>query len=254
MSTLRSKNAGFTLIEMLIIAPLAIILVGGLVAAIVAMTSKVMISQARNDITYSSNEALTQIENDVHLSLNFMTDSGSLDSPQGSDGGTASFTSANALVLETLTTDRNPLDPNKNIVYYNNQPNPCGPTESVNTPLTMKVIYFTSGSDLWRRVDLPHSSTLYPCKTPWQVNTCASGYNYWNGCGAKDELMASNVDSFNVDYYMNPSDASAAPKSSASAAKGIEATINTERKIAGETITASYSVRASLFTSGDQAY
>lgn len=237
---------------MLIIAPLAIILVGGLVAAIVAMTSKVMISQARNDITYSSNEALTQIENDVHLSLNFMTDSGSIAAPQGSGSnftGAGNFTSADHLVLETLVTNENPLDPDKSIVYYNNQPNPCGATESVNTPMTMRVIYFLNGSDLFRRIVIDPPTGMYPCKSPWQVDTCTNGYNYWTGCNAKDELMASNVDSFDVDYYMDPSDTSAAPKSSASAAKGIEATINTEKRIAGETVTASYSVRASLYDS-----
>ncbi|MDN5835696.1 MAG: hypothetical protein L0H36_03605 [bacterium] len=259
MSIPRSKSTGFTLIEMLIIAPLAIILVSGLIAAIVAMTSKVMISQARNDIAYSSNKALDQIEADTHLSLNFMSNSGSIAAPQGSGGanftGSGSFSSSSALILETLATDRNPLDSNKKIVYYANQPNACGATESVNTPMTTKNIYFLNGTNLFRRIIVPYEQgSANTCSDPWQINTCTNGYSGGTSgiiCGAKDELMADSVASFNVDYYMDPADAAAAPKSSASAAKGIEATINTEKQIAGETVTASYSIRASLYDSGE---
>lgn len=258
MSIPNKKNTGFTLVEMLIIAPLAIILVGGLIAAIVALTSKVMITQARNDLTYASNNALSQIETDTQSSLSFMADSGTIAAPQGS-GGTPTYTGSgkflatnNHLILEMMATDRNPLNPDKQIVRYKDSPNPCGANESLNTPMTVKVIYFVnSDKQLFRRVVSPELlGTDNTCEDSWQVNTCTNGFSGGSSgtvCGAKDELMATGVTKLNVDYYADPSSTTTLAKSAASSAKGIEVTIDSSRDTAGETIKASYSIRANLY-------
>jgi Tfp pilus assembly protein PilV len=207
-STNIDTRRGFTLVELLIIAPIAILVIAGLVAAMINLVGDALISQQRNTATYEAQDGLNQMEQDIRLSSAILSTSGAVATPQGSDSGTAAFSangtvnadnsislsSSTALVLKAYATTTNPLSPTRAFVYTNS-PLACSGNYTTNVPLSYMIVYFISGGSLWRRTILPSSATL--CNGPaWQQNSCTSG------CVTNDRLIVSNVSSVKVTYYI----------------------------------------------------
>src|SRR6266542_5568953 len=186
LSTIKSRvDAGFTLVEILIIAPVVIIVISGFIALIITMVGDVLAIRDRNNMAFEIRNTLDRIEQDTRLSTQFLTTSNTLISPQGSDSnftGTAAFNNSNSLLLGTLTTDKNPTDTTRQLVFYAKQPNDCGAQQSYNRPFIDKTMYFIKNGSLWRRSYLfnwnqnatPNDETL--CSAPWQQNSCSPGY------------------------------------------------------------------------------
>lgn len=199
---------GFTLVELLVIAPIAILVIAGLVAAMINLVGDALINQQRNSSTYEAQDGLNQMEQDVRLSSVILSTTGVVATPQGSDSGTAAF-SANgtvngdnsitlsgttALILKSYATNANPVSPTRSLIYTNS-PVACSGNYTTNAPLSYMIVYFISGGSLWRRTILPTSGTL--CNGPaWQKNSCASG------CVTNDRLVVSNISSVKVTYYI----------------------------------------------------
>lgn len=66
-----SRTSGFTLVELLVIAPLVILLIGALVGVIVHLSGSALRSQARVQLQLDVLSALDQIEQDVKLVLHW---------------------------------------------------------------------------------------------------------------------------------------------------------------------------------------
>ncbi len=96
-STLRHSR-GFTLVEILIIAPFAIVLVGTLIAMATQATTSSLRSYAKTRIQHDVLTALDLMEQDARLSLNIRSNSTS------------------QLAMEALATSSNPLDSGRNLV------------------------------------------------------------------------------------------------------------------------------------------
>ena len=58
----RHQQRGFTVVEMLVVIPIIVVVVGVLVAALVGLLSSIVISNQRGALTYSMEDALDQIE------------------------------------------------------------------------------------------------------------------------------------------------------------------------------------------------
>ena len=157
-----ASQPGFTLVEMLVVAPIVILVVGGIVALLIALVGDVLIARERNSMAYNTQDALNLIEQDVRLSSNIQATTGTLPSPQGSDSnvsGTAAFQSNSALILTLYATNLSPTDPNRLIITLNT-PSACGsPNATANTPFTYTVVYFVYNNSLWRRVIVPDYNT-----------------------------------------------------------------------------------------------
>ena len=105
---LRNKaNNGFTVVEMLVVAPIVILFIGAFISAIVSMTGQVLISRASNSLMYNIQDALNRIEQDTKISNKLLAtnDITGLTSPQGYNDDTTPFenaspTSGNAIILE----------------------------------------------------------------------------------------------------------------------------------------------------------
>ena len=63
----RRQERGFTVVEMLVVIPIIVVVVGVLVAALVGLLSSIVISNQRGSLTYTMEDALDQIEQDVRL-------------------------------------------------------------------------------------------------------------------------------------------------------------------------------------------
>lgn len=246
------RQGGFTLIEMLVVAPMIILLIAAAIAAITSLTGQSLVLQTRNEMTYNLQNALNDIENDAVKATAFVQTSGVLPSPQGSDNnftGTAAFTSDTALVMGVLGTDVNPLDPAHQIIYYANQPNPCGSTAQINRTFITKVIYYVYNGSLWRRSIVPSNNTsnnndYTTCGTPWQRNSCSPGYTNTSQCKTEDVEEFKGVTSFTVQYYAAPDSTSTLTAANARQAKTVVVTLNGSQTIAGQTVTVGGSTRA----------
>ena len=85
-------SKGFTLVELLVITPVVILVIGGFVGAIIAMTGNVLSTRSANRLVYNIQDALDRIEADVRQSNGFLTTNA--DTPQtgqGKGGGDVKF-------------------------------------------------------------------------------------------------------------------------------------------------------------------
>lgn len=254
--------AGFTLVEVLIIAPVVIIAVTGFVMLMVGMVGDVLVTRDQNNLSFETQDSLDRIEQDVRLSTQFLTTTNSLPSPQGSDSnftGTAAFSNAGStLILGGLTTDKNPADSSRQLVYYALQPNACGSSQvTYNRVLLSKIVYFINNGSLWRRVILPdYNTNATPddntvCAVPWQRNTCSIGYSTSTRCQTNDSELLRGVGSFSIKYYDSPTGTTDIGNSQALAATTVEVTLNGSKTTAGRALTSTGTMRASKLNNID---
>jgi Tfp pilus assembly protein PilE len=220
MKTSRRFSRGFTLVEMMVIAPVVILAVGSFIAVIVSMTGDVLSSRGSNVLAYDIQDALNRIETDVKLSSGFLArNSISFDAnnnPQGygAPGSTTDFTSVGgtsgtSLILSSVATDGNPLATTSRMIYMANQPNACDTYAeySKNRPMLINIIYFVDSSGtLWRRTVMPadYANTSGQCggKAPWQQPSCQT--NYVNSfCKTNDVKLVSGLGTTGlaISYY-----------------------------------------------------
>ena len=252
----RARRSGFTLVELLIIAPIALLVITGFVALMVTMVGDIIATRTSNVMTYDVQSALSSIERDVRLSTAFLTTSGTLPSPQGKDGGTDAFISndnsstpiRDDLILGSIATNKNPLDSTRKFVYYANAPNACNAdTAYQNRIFFTTVIYTVRDNSLWRRTYVPAAAGAF-CDQPWQVNTCAPGNGGNPQCQANDEEILKGVKNFNIEYFVNPEDTIPVSAASAPTALSIRVTIDAERTAAGRAVSVSSSSRSTKLT------
>lgn len=255
-------SAGFTLVEILIIAPIVVLMIGGFVGLMITMVGDVLSTRDNSTLSYDTQNALNRIEQDTRLSTQFLTTSGTLTSPQGSDSnytGTAAFTNTtNTLILSELATDQNPANTARWLIYYANQPNPCGASQQYNRPFLTKVMYFINNGSLWRRTVLPTFNTNPPasadintiCSTPWQENQCSAGYVAAR-CQTNDEEIMKNVNSLTVQYFSSPNSTTNLGTSGALSATTINVTINAQKTSAGRSLAFNGAMRTTRLNSID---
>jgi len=281
--TLKNKQrsrvqAGFTFVEIVIIAPIVILAIGAFVAAVVSMTSEVLRSRASNVLTYNIQDALNHIEQDIKLSSTFLSQTNvDLTSPQGYDDSTSKYynvdittaNKGNMLIMNALATTDNPLSSTSQIAYLSNQPNACGTDQSKNTPLSYNIIYYIktvgSTSSLWRRTVMPSNYASSACNAvgsaspgiaaPWQVPSCTpDSYDPTSSfCKTNDLKLVDGVNpsDFTVTYYTSAS--SNLANSAATSLSGTDpdaAATSRQSALSGST-TAAVSISATQAISGD---
>lgn len=214
-----NPRSGFTIVEMLVVAPVVILAIGAFLTVIISMTGEVISSRAANNLTFAVQDGLSKIEQDIKLSAGFLaTNSVTLDGADGqgvSNDGTNFVNSggdtATALILNMVATTGNPNDASSTYVFLRNQPNSCANADN-NIPMTYNVVYFVQDETLWRRVIMPQNyadTSTYACADAWQRPSCNPewlaeqvGPTF---CTTEDEkiLEGINAADFSVDYFIN---------------------------------------------------
>ncbi len=267
----RTKHfTGFTLVEMLVVAPIVILMIGIFISAIVGMTGDVLSTRASNSMAYSIQDALNRIQSDVTLSGSFLaTNNLPIGSPQGYNDDTTAFHNANAttgpvLILNTYATTSNPLNATRNLYYMANQPNSCSSAQlNSNPPVMLNVIYFVKNNTLWRRTIVPGNYKTVGCvngaiSAPWQKPSCAPTVT-GTICESKDERLVDNVPTggFSLSYFTTPSattaNATATDNSQSDSVRlaalqtssTVGVTINSTTTIAGHDVAQTGTIRAS---------
>lgn len=243
---IKQLHTGFTLVEMLVVAPIVILIIAGFIAVMINMTGDILASREKSSMTFATQDALDRLEQDIKLSAQFLSTTGTLSSPQGSNNLTAAFTATPSgsqtsnLLLSAFATTGSPVNTEgRSLVYLSNSPNACASVgKTYNQPLSIMVVYFLNGSTLWRRTIVPTGGSF--CDPPWQRNSCADGQTAAL-CRAKDEKILENVTAFKVDYC---SRSGACAGVTPQMADGIQASITTTQSVAGMTNTITLSLNA----------
>jgi len=271
----KPSQKGFTLVEMLVVAPIVILAIGAFLTAIIAMTGEVLASRASNNLTYNIQDALGRIEQDVKQSNSFLATNNVLGANQGYNDDSTAFTniagaSGTSLILNMVATTGNPVSTSSAYVYLKNKPDPCA-TPQNNIPFTYNVVYYikknttTNISSLYRRTIMPANysdTTNTVCSIPWQQPSCSPTYmDAQSGsvfCKTKDILLVDGVtpSNFSVQYFNGESaNTINAPASSAPlttdrdialrSATTVGVTVNARQTVAGRDIERSAIIRAS---------
>lgn len=238
MSTNSSKTPktyGFTLVEVLVIAPLVILVIGGFVGAIIAMTGDVLSTRGANKLVYDVHDALNRIETDVRQSAGFLyTNEIIIQSPQGENDDTDKFTAdQSTLILKSYATDKNPIDNSHKVLIKNSN------------PLTAEIVYFVKDETLWRRVITPLDFEDDDGMTPWQQPSCTKNYNK-SFCKANDMRLIDGVgsDGFSIEYIEH--EGNSLDDLLVRLAKTIKITIKAKGGTAGREYSESGTVRATI--------
>lgn len=233
-STQPTDNAGFTLIEVLVVSPLVILIVGVLVAAIISLTGKSLVAQQTSSALSGMQVTFDDIDRDMTSSGKLSSTTGSLSSPQGSNDATSAFNASDkVLIVQIPALDKDNLNDVRNLIHYSDAPNSCS-SDGVNANSIVYIthVYFVKDEYLWRRTILP-GDIGNACKTPWQVDTCAPGQTA-SRCKSQDKQLVRIGDgSFDLTYLKK--DGSAIPVSSAGSAYAVEVSIASKLQIAGRT-------------------
>ena len=243
--TKNSNTKGFTLVEMVVVAPIIILAIGAFIAVIINLTGEVLSSRGSNSLTYDVQDALNRIETDVKLSATTLatnsisltgTNQGFVADGQATPGGsTVNFSNIStggspaSLILNVLATNGNPLSDTTTYLYLKDTPNSCADPAlyTKNTPLTTNVVYYIANDTLWRRTIMPenYATAANLCGgTSWQRPSCLPGYTN-SFCTTNDEKLIEGITpaDFAVSYYTSASATTpiAAATTGTDAARGI---------------------------------
>jgi len=267
------RQQGFTLIEMLVVAPIVILAIGAFLTVIISMTGEVIASRASNVLSYNVQDALNRIEQDVKLSATFLASNNvkiDAGNAQGYNDDTTNFANVGssggpALILNMIATTGNPLSTTSGFVYLKDKPNACATAQGVNTPLTYNVVYFIKDDVLWRRTLMPsnYTDTNYRCADPWQQPSCSPTYmEAQTGpvfCKTNDVKLIEGVaaSGFSLQYYSGAGNStangtanstSASPEDRASAlvsSTTLSVAINAKQNAGGREVERTASLRVS---------
>lgn len=246
----QKRQLGFTLVEMLVVAPLIVLVIATLVGFLLGLVGDSVVANTRTQAVYDIQSALTQIERDSFLGTQFMS-SYVPHSPQGEDGGVGAFsTSTGDIIINQFGTTSDPTDATRAVVYYANQPQACSGQYQANQPFFVKVVYFlkteTDGSkSLYRRMIVPLNNTgsnngNTTCAAPWQRSSCTVQNLSDPRCQAKDIRLLTNVSSFTTTYFnkANPTQTITDP----TIADSLRVTITVAKGVAGKAVNQTMSI------------
>lgn len=194
-NNLLKYRQGFTLVEMAVVAPVVILVIGVVISAIISLTGDSLARNAYDNLSLSLNKASETITSDTQKSVGFLaTNSIALSSPSGYNNDTTAFTNVgtngNTLILKMYATSTNPSNSDTSYIY----------PSSAATPLIYNIVYFIKDSTLWRRVLLPTDYATVGGTTPWQQPSCAPNVT-GTMCVDKDEKIIENISSITFNYF-----------------------------------------------------
>ncbi len=267
-------SRGFTVVELMLATSLSAVVVVVFVAMLFSAYQTSVRNNAILDMTSSIQVALSFIERDVRYSLSYgtgistpFTDSNAPGGGWKHAGNPAGATNR-TLILKSYATANNPFSPSRQSVFVNGGlTNPYIPADALlncsttppagslylNPQLPYVTIYFISNGKLMRRILTDTSTTVCNGAVAYQKQSCPTGSG--NGCFVKDEIIASNVVEFSIDYYQQldtptPSFALLDPYKATdpddlATADNINATLTLRKTIGSENIDRSMSITVS---------
>ncbi len=253
-SSSNNPRSGFTLVEMLVIAPILVVLIGIAIAYVISLTGETLQTRKQNEMSFTTQAALDDIEQTGALSVSLPATTGTLVSPQGAstatsgNGGTTAFTNTTtppvALIFQSVATDKNPLDSTRSLIYTGSSP--CTPTNQLYLYYT---VYFVNANRLLKRTILPTVPAEGICATPFQRNSCnptLANPSSYARCSARDEVLIEGVSNMTLTLTYYSSNGGTLPASSAPQAASVGVQVTQSLTAAGQPLTYTGTTRVSV--------
>jgi hypothetical protein len=219
--------------------PLVILVIGGFVGAIIAMTGNVLTTRSANKLVYDIQDTLNRIESDVARSSDFLsTNNIDIQAPQGVNGDTDKFLiDSSTLILSTYATNKDPISESYSVV-----------DKIDDTPLGIEIVYFVKDNTLWRRVIMPDDDedNVYSFNDVWQQPSCKT-VSAGSFCKVKDIRLIDGIgtDGFEVKYLDSTYTAINSPsEADITGSKTIKITISSTGGTAGREYSETGTIRA----------
>jgi Tfp pilus assembly protein PilE len=260
----QTAQKAFTLVEMLVIAPIMLLTVAAFIGIIISLTGQTLVAQAENTLAYTVQDTLNRMEQDIQVSGAFLASNTTpASSPQGFDNNTQAFnniSTANGgmLILNAFATTGTGIS--RAVIPIANLPNACSAANvDQNQVLTYTIVYFIKDNALWRRAIMPSNYKTKGCSAPIERPTCAAAFVTSNGfCATPDEKLLENASSIALDikYYTtpqstsplttasNPSSTTSTRQTSLNTATSAQVTIHITQRVAGQDSTFDGTLRA----------
>ncbi|HTE57223.1 MAG TPA: prepilin-type N-terminal cleavage/methylation domain-containing protein [Verrucomicrobiae bacterium] len=226
---------GFTLVEVLIISPIMIITVVMTMSFLFNQYGQLTQQGAQVNLNVDSQNITFSMQDDIFYANAFKQglNSGLVDGHQPGGGWTYNSTPATLIVsAPALTGNRRAA--NRQPVYINTEGCDASVIED-NSPLYNNIIYFVSGTNLYKRtVSAP--SSMATCGTSFQRQSCPQAQSS-SSCPA-DRLLTDKLQSMTLTYY----DTSNIVVTNPETAEKIQITLTLKDRAFAEDITATSSI------------
>lgn len=193
------RESGFTLVEILVISPVVMVTVILAMGYLFNQYGELTKQGTQIGLKTEAQNISFSMQDDVFFSSSFVSDKNSnlVDTYQPS-GGWQSNTNPPTLILSTTALTKSRRSAARSPVYINTLG--CSPEETKvqNDELQNNIIYFVSGTNLYKRV-LTAPSSMSTCGTSYQKQNCPAAHAT-PSC-PQDVLLTSKLNSFAVTYY-----------------------------------------------------
>lgn len=245
MPRMSDKQAGFTLVEIAVIAPIVLLAIIGILALLINLMGNNLAARTEVAIVHDTNAALNTIEDDIRITSAFIPGKDTdFSDPYGSNGSGAAWdykgssATSRVLILRAYATTRSPRDSQKQPVYINESG--CGANIILSNPaLTTNIIYFLQNGSLYRRTLTRTGPST--CAPQFQRQSCPPNLASPNTiCKATDALLVSGVTNFSPSYFASAETPNAidvyntTDPNALNAAKTVDVKLEVERRINGK--------------------
>jgi hypothetical protein len=190
-------QAGFTLVELLVIAPVLMITIVYMMSFLFSQYGQLVQQGSQLDLQAEAQNITFSMQDDIFFATSFEKAMGSnLQDDFQPSGGWKYNTSPPTLILSTTALTKSRRDTDRAPVYINTLG--CTPDETLkqNDVLYNNTIYFTSGTNLYKRT-ITAPASLSTCGTSYEKQSCPTATST---CVA-DKLLTDKLNSFTVTYY-----------------------------------------------------
>lgn len=196
---MRTNTSGFTLVELLVIAPIMMIVIVSIMSYLFNQYGQLTQQGAQINLQAEAQNIVFSMQDDVFFADSFSsTKNANLSDTYQPPGGWTYNTTPSTLIISTPALTKSHRDSNRQFVYVNTLG--CSPQETMeeNDVLYNNIIYFASGTNLYKRV-LTAPTDMSTCGTSYLPQNCPAA-NATSTCPA-DKLLTNQLNSFTVTYY-----------------------------------------------------
>jgi len=201
----KHRQAGFTLIEVGIVVPMALLVLGIIFSYLVTMYLESLQQTSQLSVMDDVNSSINKMNDDLVTSAGFQSTLSSyltdVYAPSGGWNANNGSSESPVLIVRALATTANSKNSAKKVVRL--QKLTCNTdNEVINPILYYNIVYFVSSGNLYKRTIAANTdaSGLSACDTPiQQKQTCPSGAVN-AACNGKDVLIATDVSDFHATY------------------------------------------------------
>ncbi len=205
---MKNRQEGFTLIEVLIISPVVMLTIILVMSFLFNLFGQLTQQGSQIDLNVEAQNIAFSMQDDIFYANAFGSglNSGLVDSYQPS-GGWKHNTTPVTLIISTPALTENRRSDTRQPVYINTEG--CTTNLDQNAPLYNNVIYFASGTNLYKRI-VTAPSTMATCGTSFFPQSCPTGHT--TPTCQEDRLVTTKLNNFVLTYYDNTNAVTTTPE------------------------------------------